>query len=121
MFLFQSTDVEPGSGPRHLAIDDDSGMVYLINELRIAVDVFAADEDTGELTLAASVAYDIESSGADLTETQNGAEIALHPEMPILYITHRGFGCIIVFDVVSGRDGYLAQKQTVLTFGTWPR
>ncbi len=102
-------------------MDSDSGLVYLLNELRNAVDVFSVDEDTGELTLATSVNYDVVSSGADPEEVQNGAEIALHPERPLLYISHRGFGAILVFDVVSAGDGYLTQKQVMPLEGTWPR
>lgn len=52
---------------------------------------------------------------------QSGAEIFIHPNRQWLYVSHRGFGSVIVFDIVPAGEGYLAQKQWVTTTGITPR
>ena len=54
-------------------------------------------------------------------EGQSGAEIFMHPNGQWLYVSHRGFGSMIVFDILSPTEGYLAQKQWVATQGIIPR
>jgi len=75
------TDIAPGSGPRHMAADEEAGLIYLANELRFEVSVFRV-ADTGDLELAATIDY---ATG----QPQQPAEIALHPTLPVLYISDR--------------------------------
>ena len=117
----KETAVAPGSGPRHMSVNNDAGLVYLVNELRLGLDVFSVDDDSGALSQVASIEYDLGEGASDGDGPQYGAEIRLHPDGRFLYITNRGFGCVVVFDVVSPEEGFLRQKQLVQLEGTWPR
>ncbi len=115
------TDIAAGNGPRHLVADVAKGRVYVLNELRKIIDVFkVAEESDFDLKLLCSIPYVVEHEKPETK--QYGAEIALHSSGRFLYISNRGDGAVVVFQVLDGEDGScLKQIQTVATAGTWPR
>jgi len=52
---------------------------------------------------------------------QYGSEIALHPNGRFLYVSNRGDGAILVFEVKDEGSPLLEQKYVVPSGGTWPR
>ncbi len=49
IFLFRFTQLHNGSGPRHMAIDEQSGRAYLVTELDSKLIAFKIDYLTGDL------------------------------------------------------------------------
>lgn len=80
---------------------------YVINEKQPFVTIFEVDETTGKLTQQ----YSVETLPADSFSNagEYGAEVALHPNEKWLYVSHRGTGSIIVFEVLE--DGLLKRIQ----------
>ena len=113
------TYVGPGYGPRHIAIDAKRSRAYLINELKMILSVFNVDPVTGSLVRMKDLEYQIPS--ADPKTTQLGSEIEIHPNGEFLYVSHRGNGAIVVFQIITADNGYIKQIQAEQTKGTWPR
>ena len=49
------TSTPPGSGPRHMAIDNERQLAYVIYELKSLIQIFQIDPITGTLTLFSEV------------------------------------------------------------------
>jgi 6-phosphogluconolactonase (cycloisomerase 2 family) len=49
------TATPPGSGPRHLAIDEARELVYVLHELKSLIEIYNINPATGELTLMSAV------------------------------------------------------------------
>jgi 6-phosphogluconolactonase (cycloisomerase 2 family) len=49
------TSTPPGSGPRHLAIDEAREHVYVLHELKSLIEIYKINPNTGELTLMSAV------------------------------------------------------------------
>ncbi len=114
-----STSVGPGNGPRHLAVDERRGRLYIGNELINSVSVYDVSPTTGELTLAGpDVPYTVE--GAADGVRQYAAGISVGNGGRTLYLGNRGDGAMMVFGL-SDSAPFVAQVQTAKTNGTWPR
>ena len=85
---------------------------YVINEKQPFVTIFEVDEITGKLAQQ----YNVETLPADMfgNSGEYGAEIALHPNEKWLYVSHRGTGAIIVFEIL--KDGLLQRIQVGNTY-----
>ena len=84
----------PGSGPRHLRFASDGNSVFVMNELRPSVTVFAWDADTGELTALKTVP----SLPSDRRSVPSyGSELQVHPTGRFVYAANRGDDSISVF------------------------
>jgi len=104
---------EPGSGPRHMAIDRSSANLYVINELNSSVSVYNILSDT--VTVRQSVStlpegYAEKSYCADIHLSRNGKRI---------YGSNRGHNSIVTFSV--GADGKLSEPSQRDCGGNWPR
>ncbi|MBE0677582.1 MAG: lactonase family protein, partial [Bacteroidales bacterium] len=91
-----SFSCEPGSGPRHMAIDRQSANLYVINELNSTLSVFNILSDTVSLKQTVSTLpsdYNEKSFCADLHLSRNGRKI---------YGSNRGHNSIVTFSVGAG-------------------
>ena len=85
---------------------------YVLNEHQSFVTIFEIHEETGKLKQEHNVETlpaDQFRGLADATSTEHGAEIILHPNEKWLYVSHRGTGAIILFEILE--DGYLKRIQ----------
>lgn len=126
-----STDVEKGSGPRHLALyRDESGGVfaYLASELDNKVTAFVVDETTGVLQriqapmLASPPGVALTGPGV-LPTNRTTAEIAIPPTGDFVYVSNRGDMAqdhISIFKRNS-TDGTIAFLKWVPSGGRTPR
>lgn len=111
-----SVSMEPGSGPRHLALAPDGRHAYVINELANTVTTFALDAATGALKPLQTVP----SLPADFTGKSTTAEIVVHPSGRFVYGSNRGHDSIAVFSV-DPKNATLTFVEHVSTQGRNPR
>lgn len=106
-----STFLPPGWGPRHMTISKNFGpdvepRVYVINELKPFISIFAFDERTGILR-DVGVMPTIDTPGSA------GAEIMVHPNGQWLYCSNRDTsgagGQILVYSIF--KDGNIGLVQ----------
>ena len=67
-----------------------------------------AIQEGGALASLVDIPYGLD--GAD-PASQTGAEIALHPTLPYLYLSNRGVGAIVVMEIVDPVSATIFQKQ----------
>lgn len=110
--------VMPGAGPRHLAFSFDGKFVYVINEMKLTITVFAYDAKTAAMTEVQTLS----TLPADYvaTEKDSCAEIAVHPSGKFVYGSNRGHDSIAVF-AVDTKSGKLTLVQNESTQGKTPR
>ena len=104
---------EPGSGPRHMAIDRSSANLYVINELNSTASVYNILSDTVAAKQTVSTlpeGYADKSYCADLHLSRSGKK---------LYGSNRGHNSIVTFRV--GIDGTLSEPSYRNCGGNWPR
>jgi 6-phosphogluconolactonase len=110
--------VDPGSGPRHLALHPGGGFAYVINEIPLTITVFSRDAARGGLTAMQTI-----STLPPDQQKQAGfstAEIQVHPSGRFLYGSNRGHDSIALFSI-DGKTGRLTFVETVPTQGRTPR
>ena len=112
------TVLSPGVGPRHMATDTQRNMAYVLNELQNSISIFCINRSTGKLTWISDKALDYEGLENASSTRQYGSAIKLHPNGKDLYISNRGTGAILIFEVL---ENDLKQVQTLPLKGTWPR
>ena len=110
--------VEPGSGPRHVAMHPSCRVSYVINEIVLTVTAFARDAATGGLTAFQTIS----TLPPDVKPQQNysTAELTMHPSGKFLYGSNRGHDSITVY-AVDQTSGRLTYVQTESTGGSTPR
>lgn len=112
----QAIQLEPGSGPRHLAIDDDKDFIYVIEELTGNVSVFTyPDNNNPQLVQRIRITPD------DYTGKASGADIHLSPDGKFLYASSRGDANVIAIFAVDKKKGTLTLKGFQSTLGKTPR
>lgn len=107
--------VEPGSGPRHLAFHPDGSQLFVINELASTITSFGWDGGTGALTPRSTIS----TLPRGFTGENSTAEIAVHPGGRFLYASNRGHDSIAVFAIGDG--GALRLVHHEPTRGRTPR
>jgi len=108
-----SFSCEPGSGPRHMAIDRPSANLYVINELNSSVSVYNILSDTVIVKQTISTLPD------GYTEKNYCADIHLSRNGKKLYGSNRGHNSIVTFRIGTG--GTLSGPTHQDCGGTWPR
>lgn len=108
-------EVDPGSGPRHLAFTPNGRFVYVLAEMRSTITAFAFDTTKGSLRKFQTVS----SLPAGFKGQNDAAEIAMHPSGRFLYASNRGDDSIAVFAI--GSDGELSFLERASTQGKTPR
>lgn len=104
---------EPGSGPRHMAIDKSSANLYVINELNSTATVYNILSDT--MTAKQTVS----ALPEEFTEKSYCADIHLSRNGKKIYGSNRGHNSIVTFRV--GVDGKLSGPSHRDCGGNWPR
>lgn len=110
--------VQPGSGPRHVALDPKGRFAYVINEMTCTITAFSRDAKSGALTEVQTV-----STLPDGQQVEKGfstAEIAVHPSGRFLYGSNRGHNSIAAF-VIDAASGRLTPIEHEPTQGSTPR
>ena len=119
-------DTPKGHGPRHMAIYEPLNMAYVIFELESKIANYKIDPYSGDMVFEKTVPvmdvsgilvrFYISRSNSKANEflfseneVQYGAEIAIHPKKPILYVSNRGDGPLLVYDIKP--NGHLQRKQ----------
>jgi 6-phosphogluconolactonase len=108
--------VEPGSGPRHVALHPSGAFLYVVNELRSTVTVLRYDATTGALSPVQTVT----TLPADFEGRSTTAEIALSPDGRFVYASNRGHDSLALY-AVEGDSGRLDPLGHVSTGGRTPR
>jgi 6-phosphogluconolactonase len=111
-----SVHVEPGSGPRHLAVHPSARYVYVINELTNSIGVFAWNPAAATLVQRQSIS----TLPPGTTVANTTAEVVVHPSGRFVYGSNRGHDSIAAFSV-NARDGRLAALGHTPTGGKAPR
>lgn len=106
-------DVEKGSGPRHMVMDDKYVNLYIANELNSTVSVYNMSGNRAVLEQSISALPD------DFKGISYCGDICLSPSGNYLYVTNRGSNTIGVFKVEDG--GTLSLAGHVSCGGNWPR
>lgn len=108
--------LEPGAGPRHLALHPSGRYAYVLTELGSSVAMFAWNAGAGTLVQRQSVS----TLPVGTTVTNNPAEIVVHPSGRFVYASNRGHDSIAVFSV-DARNGRLTLLANTPTGGSTPR
>jgi 6-phosphogluconolactonase len=108
--------LEPGSGPRHLAVHPSKRYVYVLTELTSHVAMFSWNPATGTLVQRQS----IPTVPVGTPPSNSTAEIVVHPNGRYVYASNRGHDSIAVFSV-DARNGRLTGIGNTPTGGNVPR
>jgi len=113
--VHQAAVLEPGTGPRHLALSKDRSYMYVLGELKSTVTVFAVKN---EEQFAAIQSVHILPAG--FSGRNDAAEIAIDPSGKFLYASNRGHDSIVAYSI-HPRRGTLKKVAAVRTGGKEPR
>jgi 6-phosphogluconolactonase len=102
--------MEPGSGPRHLALHPEKSWIYVVNELSSSVSLLKADPASGEWNLAQTVG----TLPGSFSGENTCADIRISPDGRFLYASNRGHNSIAIFaiDPASGNLSALGHEST---------
>jgi len=113
--LAATLDVAPGSGPRHLVFRSDGAMAWVVLELSSQVLTTRFDSATGRLEPMQRA-----TTVPDLFIGENtGAGIELSRDERHLFVSNRGHGSVVRYDVASG--GSLSSPTWTKVQGDMPR
>ncbi len=110
------TKVDPGSGPRHLALSGDGKFAYVVNEMGRTVTAFCVDLSAGVLHTLQSIS----TVPSNFKGRNDDAEIEMVHSGKFLYASNRGDDSIAIF-AVSRTTGKLQPIGTISTGGKEPR
>jgi 6-phosphogluconolactonase len=107
--------MEPGAGPRHIAIHPTDNWLYVINELNSTITMVSPDPNTGRPSVGRTV-----STLPEEFEGENYcADIRIHPSGRFLYGSNRGHNSIAIFELTPEGTPVLIGHRA--TGGDWPR
>jgi len=107
-----STSVGYGRGPRHLILHKERNLALLVCEVQNFLQVYSVDNVTGNLEKKQEVHL---STVANNT----GAEILIHPNGKWIYVSSRGVGMVILFQLDANNK--ISKVEEFRLAGTWPR
>jgi 6-phosphogluconolactonase len=100
----------PGSGPRHFDFHPNGNMVYSAEELTSTVGVLSYDKTNGSLTIIKDT---IPSLPVDFKGKNSAADIHVHPNGKLLYMSNRGANSIAIYSIdKSGMISLIGQQDT---------
>ena len=108
--------LEPGAGPRHLALHPSGRYAYVIAELSNTIAAFAWSATNGSLRQMQTIS----TLPFGYTSQSGTAEIVVHPTGRFVYGSNRGHDSIASF-AVDARDGRLTLLAHTPTGGKAPR
>lgn len=109
-------NVEPGSGPRHVAFHPNGKTAYLLTELSSEVIVLDYNAENGHLTPKQT----IKAIPDDFIETNDASAIYVSSDGKFLYTGNRGHNSITVFSI-DDESKELTLIEHTPTGGEWPR
>jgi 6-phosphogluconolactonase len=110
------TALQPGAGPRHLALHPGGRFAFVINELDSTVASLALDEASGGLAVV-----DVKPAVPDEARAGNHCgDIQISPDGRFLYGSNRGHDSIAIF-AIDQRSGALALVGHAPCGGATPR
>lgn len=103
----------PGSGPRHMAWDEESGFAYVSGELSLEVSALSYDASKGSFRALQRISAVAEGEGS---EGSSLSEILLHPSGTFLYTAVRGKNLISAFRVEeeTGLLGVIEREKSIV-------
>ncbi|HUW40282.1 MAG TPA: lactonase family protein [Rectinemataceae bacterium] len=111
-----TTELPPGSGPRHFAFHPGGRFLYLVEELSNHITVFAWEGETGSLAEIQTVPTLPESFRGENT----AADIHISPDGRFLYCSNRGHDSIVGFEI-DAAAGLLSRPRHTASGGSHPR
>jgi len=112
--------LNPGAGPRHLALHPNGKFAYVLTEMEGSVTAFAYKASNGSLSPLQTVST-FSILRKDYSGPKEAAEIAVHPNGKFLYASNRaGIDTISTFSV-DPIKGTLKLKDEYPTMGKTPR
>ncbi|HEV7991924.1 MAG TPA: lactonase family protein [Gemmatimonadaceae bacterium] len=108
--------LEPGVGPRHLALHPSGKYAYVIAELTSSIAAFAWNAKAGSLRQMQTIS----TLPFGFNTPSTTAEIVVHPSGHFVYGSNRGHDSIASF-AVSAKDGRLSFLAHTPTGGKAPR
>lgn len=116
LFLQDSVTLEPGSGPRHIAIHPSRKFIYAINELNSTVTLLSKGDASGKWQPLQSI--------STLPQDHEGenycADVHIDRTGNFLYASNRGHQSIAVFRI-DPESGILTTVAVQSVHGAWPR
>lgn len=109
-------EVEPGSGPRHVAFHPNGKTAYLLTELSSEVIILDYNADEGSFTEKQT----IKAIPDDFTETNDASAIYVSSDGRYLYTGNRGHNSITLFSI-DQKSNQLTLVEHTPTGGEWPR
>jgi 6-phosphogluconolactonase len=110
--------VEPGAGPRHVAVHPNGRFVYVINEISVTVTAFGRDTERGSLTALQTIST--LPPGQAVEPGFSTADVQVHPSGAFLYGSNRGHDSVVVF-AIDEKSGRLTHVENTPTQGSTPR
>jgi 6-phosphogluconolactonase len=111
--------LDPGAGPRHIAIHPSGRFVYVLNELKSTVTVYSvAAQKKNQPYLVRR--QQVSALPKNFSGRNDAAEIAVHPDGKYVYASNRGHDSIAVF-AIDEAGGTLSTVADVPTGGKEPR
>lgn len=110
----QQLTLPTGAGPRHLAFHPESGLAYILGELRAEITVAAWDATAGELTPGQV----IPTVPPDAPGDNFPSEIAVSSDGRFVYAANRGENSIAAFSTDADQLTHLGNTPCG---GDWPR
>jgi 6-phosphogluconolactonase len=112
--------VNPGAGPRHVALHPNGRFAYVLAEMEDSVTAFAYKASNGSLSLLQTVSA-LSTVRGEYKGPKEAAEIAVHPNGKFLYVSNRaGIDSISAFSIDPAK-GTLHLKNEYPTMGKTPR
>jgi len=105
----------PGSGPRHITFAKDGRYVYLVQEMKAAVTVYAYSD--GQLTAIQEISMLPPSYKGDV----GAADIHISPDGKFLYASNRGEANDMAIYAINKEDGKLSYVGNQSVEGKGPR
>jgi 6-phosphogluconolactonase len=109
-------NMQPGSGPRHIAYTPSDKFVYVLNELTSTVSVFYFDPETGSM----KVGKTISTLPTNFDGINSTAEIRTNASGTFLYVSNRGDNSIAQY-AINSEDGNLTLVAWISSGGKTPR
>jgi 6-phosphogluconolactonase len=114
--LHSTTNLKPGTGPRHLAFSRDRRYLYSLGEIAATVTTFRHDDATAALEELQSIT----TLPHGYIGEKSAAEIAVDPSGRFLYASNRAHNSIAAFSI-DAEQGRLMLIGHVATQGRTPR
>lgn len=106
-----------GAGPRHLAFHPKRPVVWVLNELDSTITTYSFDAEKDGALQALQV---LSILRPEFTGDSTAAEIAVLPNVPVVYASIRGQDAVAAFGVIA-RDGTLRLVAWQHALGKTPR